>query len=69
MAEEIQDPASYSIKDLILYKLDRTLAIAGLVAIGVWSLAKDAGSPEIIQVTIAVVGVLGGYIGGRSASK
>lgn len=56
----------YNLKNLILYKLDRTLAIAGLVAIGVWSLVK--ATPELTQVTIAVVGVLGGYIGGRSAS-
>lgn len=61
MAEEIN---KLTIKEYVLYKLDRTLAIVGLVIIGVWSLAKL--TPETSQIAIAVVGVLGGYIGGRS---
>ena len=49
-------------KELIFYKLDRTLAIAGLVVIGIWSLYKGQATNPI---ALAVVGSLGVYIGGR----
>ena len=66
---DIKNLKELPIRDLILYKLDRTIAISGLVAIGLWSLMSSGEKPDFIQVTIAVVGVLGGYIGGRSVSK
>ena len=51
------------IKNYLLYKLDRTLAIIGLVALGAFAIYK--GSNEALQITIAAVGGLVGYIGGR----
>jgi len=54
----------WTIKEYVLYKMDRSMAIVGLIVLGVWALAK--GTPEMSQIAIAVVGVLGGYIGGRS---
>jgi len=54
------------IKEYILYKLDRTIAIVGLIAIGIYALYR--GTTEGMQITIAVAGVLGGYIGGRTGN-
>lgn len=51
------------IKNYLLYKLDRTLAVLGLIALGAFAIFK--GSNEALQVTIAAVGGLVGYIGGR----
>ncbi len=48
-----------------LYKFDRTLAILGIVgiALGALIVLKVADAQ---QIAIASIGVLGGYIGGRS---
>lgn len=59
-------PETIGIKQYILYKLDRTFAILGLIAIGIYALNK--GTTEGMQITIAVAGVLGGYIGGRTSN-
>jgi len=64
---EVDVEAGYSIRNMILYKLDRTLAIAGLVAIGVYSLYK--GSLDDQPIALAVIGALGVYIGGRGLNK
>ena len=53
-----------NIKEMLLYKVDRTLAIAGLIVMGIWAL--KISTPESIQLAMAAVGVLGGYIGGRT---
>ena len=55
---------NYSAKDMLLYKLDRTLAIAGIIALGIWSLM--AGSPDALNIAMACVGGLVGYVGGRT---
>jgi len=49
----------------ILYKLDRTLAILGIIGIAMGALVilKVADAQ---QIAIASIGVLGGYIGGRA---
>ena len=62
MEEQIKK--GYSISGYILYKMDRTIAVIGLVMLGGWSL--QSALPDTSQIAIAVVGALAGYIGGRS---
>ena len=54
----------YSVRSYLLYKLDRTIAIVGIVALGAWALS--IGTTESIQIAVAAVGFLGGYVGGRT---
>ena len=58
------DEIKYSTTEQLLYKLDRTLAIGGLVILGAWALyiATDTA----VNVAMAVVGALAGYVGGRT---
>jgi len=72
MANEVELPVvedvpngQRSFKELLLYKIDRTLAIAGLVAIGLAVCFTKVEDPST-QIAIAVIGALGVYIGGRS---
>jgi ribosome biogenesis SPOUT family RNA methylase Rps3 len=58
------DEEKFTIKEYVLYKLDRTLAVVGLIVLGCWSLVEL--TPETSQIAIAVVGGLVGYVGGRS---
>ncbi len=51
--------------EMLLYKVDRTLAIVGIIVLGAWAL--KIGSTEAIQIAMAAIGMLGGYVGGRSA--
>jgi len=52
-----------TIKEMILYKMDRTIAVVGIVLLGCWALSK--GTPDV-NVTMAAVSGLVGYIGGRT---
>ena len=65
MPEEIKaEKQGYSIKEYILFKLDRTIALLGLVALGVSSMLMDI--PEGSQGTLNnVISVLGVYVGAR----
>jgi hypothetical protein len=63
----MDEEQTYSIKEYILFKLDRSIAILGLIALGLWSMYK--GTPETVQIGMAVVGGLVGYIGGRAGNK
>ena len=65
MPEEIKaENKGYSIKEYILFKLDRTIALLGLVALGIASIAFDI--PEASQGTLnSVITALGVYIGAR----
>ena len=65
MADNLAD--NYSIKEYILYKLDRSLAVVGLVILGGFSPYRN--TPESVQIVMAVVGGLVGYIGGRSGDR
>ena len=62
---EIPEEQKPTIPAYILYKLDRTIAIAGIIciAMGALILLKVADAQ---QIAIAAIGVLGGYIGGRA---
>jgi type IV secretory pathway VirB2 component (pilin) len=52
-----------SIREMLLYKIDRTLAVVGIIALGAWAL--KVGTNEAIQIAAAAVGFLGGFISGR----
>ena len=54
----------YSVRSYLLYKLDRTIAIVGIVGLGAWALSIS--TTESIQIAVAAVGFLGGYVGGRT---
>lgn len=51
-----------ALKELLLYKADRTLAIAGLIVLGVVALALG-----IKEIAMACAGALAAYVGGRVA--
>ena len=51
--------------DYMLYKLDRTLAVAGVIMIALCALWWVSAN-EALQIATAAVGGLIGYIGGRA---
>jgi len=65
MTDEMLPIKPLTPKQYILYKLDRTLAILGIIGIALAALVilKVADAQ---QIAIASIGVLGGYIGGRA---
>ena len=58
------EPVKFSITEQLLYKQDRTIAIIGIIALGVMALLK--GTPDAQQIAVAAVGGLIGYLGGRT---
>ena len=54
-----------TIKEMILYKMDRTLAILGLVAIAIIALTTKTLSAPAIAVVSLISGGLVTYIGGK----
>ena len=54
-----------SLGEFILYKVDRTLAIAGVIAIAMLALYLAKG-PDSMNIATAAIGGLVGYVGGRS---
>ncbi len=66
MEQEItKEPECRTVVEYILYKLDRNIAVCGIVAISVLALLywqNDSG----LQVCTAGLGGLVGYVGGRS---
>lgn len=62
--EDIKPEECRTLKEMILYKIDRTLAILGVIALG--TLALRVGTPDTTQITMAAIGGLVGYIGGRT---
>ena len=65
MTDEMLPTKPLTSVQYILYKLDRTLAILGIIGIALAALffLKVADAQ---QIAIASIGVLGGYIGGRA---
>lgn len=57
-----------SFKEMILYKMDRTLAIAGIILLGVWAMNVKTEIPAL-PIATAAVGALSVYVGGRVQSK
>ena len=57
----------FSIKQLILYKMDRTFAVLGIILLGAWAISKGGEMPApAIQITTGAVTALATYIGGRT---
>lgn len=59
------DEECKSIGEFILYKVDRTLAILGVIAIAMLALYMAKG-PDSMNIATAAIGGLVGYVGGRS---
>lgn len=51
--------------EIILYKMDRTLAICGLIAIGIVALTVKAIPPTASTTISLIAGGLTTYIGGK----
>ena len=54
-----------TIKEMILYKMDRTLAILGLIALGIIALTAKTVTVPAISVVSLIAGGLVTYIGGK----
>lgn len=69
MAEEVEVEVNgipcRTILEVILYKMDRTLAIIGLVALGLTALFVKSVSPTASNVISLIAGGLTTYIGGK----
>ena len=59
---------SYSIKEFLLFKLDRTLALLGIVGMGVAAVVCDI-SPQSQSIITNILYILGVYTGVRGASS
>lgn len=62
---EPKEPICYSASDYLLYKMDRTIAILGVIAIAIYAmmvLVPEAAT----QIASAGIGGLIGYVGGRT---
>jgi len=57
----------YSIKEYILFKLDRQISVIGLVILAGWGLYL--GTTESLQLSSAIAGGLVVYVTGRGANK
>ena len=68
MNEEIE-PKCYSLLEYLLFKLDRNIAIAGLIAIAVVAIMVSEISEPASKIISACVGGLCVYIGGRGGNK
>ena len=62
----MEEKQAYTLKEYILYKLDRTIAIMGLILIGIVVIFKSTVSPEASKIINAVLPLLGFYAGVRS---
>ena len=65
MADEPSVTGPLSMSEQILWKLDRSLAIIGIIAIAIVSIFFYKGS-EGVQIVSAAIGGLVGYVGGRT---
>jgi len=56
-----------TMKEMILYKMDRTFAILGIVLMGTWAIAKGSEMPASgIQIVGLAITALATYVGGRT---
>jgi len=62
---EPAEPACYSTADYVLYKMDRTLAIMGIIGIAIAALLIYAND-SAVQIATGAIGGLVGYVGGRT---
>jgi hypothetical protein len=54
-----------TLRGMVLYKIDRTFAILGIIGLGLFALTKT--TPDATQIAMAAIGGLVGYVGGRTA--
>ena len=59
--KEATDAGCRTFLEMLLYKMDRTLAVAGMIVLGGWGLY--VGTEPAIQVTSAALTGLGVYLG------
>ena len=64
MADE-QEPECKTITEMLLYKMDRNLAVIGAIAIGITALLVGK-TPEAMNIVALVAGGLVGFLGSRS---
>lgn len=62
---EPTEPVCYEPIDYLLYKMDRTLAIIGIIGIAVVALFIYAND-SAVQIATGAIGGLVGYVGGRT---
>jgi hypothetical protein len=62
---EDTEPECKTMFDYLLYKLDRTVAILGVIAIALLALWLSKG-PDSMNIATAAIGGLIGYVGGRA---
>jgi len=62
-----EENKEYSLQNLILYKMDRTLAVLGLIFVGVLALWTKELPPEAAKIATAVVTGLVAYLGFKGA--
>ena len=53
-------------KEMILYKIDRTFAILGIIFLGSLALGHVESDPTALNITMAAIAGLVGYVGGRT---
>ena len=68
MATE-KEPVCRTVLEYMLYKIDRTLAIAGLIAIGLYAIFSSDIPDGAIKVISSVVTGLSMYLGVRLGSN
>jgi len=68
MTDDEQIPQGKPFSWYFYYKLDRTLAILGVIGVAFTALVLGKANPDTLQVATAAIGGLIGYIGGRSAN-
>jgi hypothetical protein len=62
---EEEGAASTSFWDIVMYKIDRSLAILGVICISLMVVYMRQ-EPDSLNVATAAIGGLVGYVGGRS---
>lgn len=65
MTDDTPEEECRTVGEYILYKLDRTLAILGVIVIALLALYLAKG-PDSMNIATAAIGGLVGYVGGRS---
>ena len=63
--EDKLDPECRTLTEYLVYKVDRTLAILGVIGIAMLALYIGK-APDSMNIATAAIGGLVGYVGGRS---
>jgi hypothetical protein len=65
MTDDTPEVECKTLKEMLLYKMDRNLAVIGAIAIGLTALWIGKG-PEAINIAALVAGGLVSFLGSRS---